>query len=179
MMLNKSIDTAVAVVVFNRLDCMQEMLGSLRKVTPPRLYIISDGPREHVAGEDKKVEAVRRYVEDNVDWDCELIKIYADKNMGCTKRSVTGYDEVFKHEEMAILLEDDAIPADTFYSFCEQMLKHYKDAEGVMMVTGENRIPGYDGGYDYYYSAMPMKQAWGTYRRAWVKWHQASEGDFA
>ncbi|MBR6487120.1 MAG: hypothetical protein IKT17_10570, partial [Lachnospiraceae bacterium] len=172
------IDTAVAVVVFNRLDCVTELLKSIRESACPRLYIISDGPRENVEGEAGKVNAVRQYLEDNVDWDCELIKIYADKNMGCTLRSVTGYDEVFKHEEMAILLEDDAIPTGSFYPFCEMMLKLYKDNEKVMMISGENRIPSYDKGEDYYYSAFPMKQAWGTWRRAWKTWHMASNGEF-
>ncbi len=176
--LKERINIAVAVVVFNRLDCMKAILDSVKKVKPPRIYIISDGPRSEVEGEDVKVEAVRRYAEKNVDWDCELIKIYADRNMGCTVRSVTGYDEVFKREEMAILIEDDAIPVKGFYFYCEQMLEYYKDNEKIMMVTGENRIPGYDEGYDYYYSAFPMKQAFGTWQRAWVKWHQASNGEF-
>lgn len=174
----QGINIPVAVVVFNRLDCMKEILDSIRKVMPPRLYIISDGPRKGVEGEDVKVEAVRRYAEENVDWDCELIKVYSDRNMGCTVRSVTGYDEVFEHEEMAILLEDDTIPVSGFYSYCEQMLEYYKDSEKIMMVTGENRIPDFDEGYDYYYSAFPMKQAFGTWRRAWIKWHQASNGEF-
>ncbi|MCR5420064.1 MAG: hypothetical protein K6E98_03565 [Lachnospiraceae bacterium] len=59
--LKDRINIAVAVVVFNRLDCMKAIIDSVRKVKPSRLYIISDDPRSGVEGEDVKVKAVRRY----------------------------------------------------------------------------------------------------------------------
>ncbi|MCR5421149.1 MAG: hypothetical protein K6E98_09090 [Lachnospiraceae bacterium] len=172
------INTAVAIVVFNRIDCAVKILESIKKVMPPRLYIISDGARESVPNEKEKVLEVRKYLENNITWNCTIIKIYADSNLGCTKRSVTGYDEVFKIEESAILLEDDIIPVDGFYYFCEKMLEHYKDNDRIMMITGENRIPSYENNYDYFYSAFPMKQAWATWKNAWNHWHKAAMGDF-
>ncbi len=176
--MEKTIDIAVAIVVFNRLDCVQENLKAIRVAAPPRFYVISDGPRDNVPGEAEKVMAVRKYIEENVDWDCELIKVYAEKNMGCTRRSVSGYDEVFRHEEMAILIEDDSIGEWSFFPYCEKMLKYYKDDTRVMMIAGQNRIPSYKTDSDYIYSAMPSKYVWGTWRRAWEKYHDAEQGNF-
>lgn len=68
---------AVALVVFNRLDCVQRQMEILKSVTPPRLYIISDGARKEVVGEDEKVKEIREYIEANFNWEGELIKIYA------------------------------------------------------------------------------------------------------
>lgn len=167
---------AVALVVFNRLDCVQEQLNILRQVTPPRLYIISDGPRLGVNGETEKVQAVRSYIEENVDWDCELHKIYAKENMGCDKRSISGYDHVFKKEEDAVLLEDDSIPCVDFFCYVEKMLDYYKDTQEVMMVGGYNFALDFEKtGSDYYFSYFPAEYAWATWRRAWKlldKWKE-------
>lgn len=159
---------AVALVVFNRLDCVQEQMKVLKHVTPPRLYIISDGPRRERTGEDRLVNNVRKYIEKNVTWDCNLIKIYADDNMGCDQRSVSGYNEVFQREEEAVLLEDDSIPNIDFYRYAEKMLDYYKDTPEVMMVSGFNVAPEWGGeNKAYYFSYFPVKCAWATWRRAW------------
>ena len=166
------INIAVALVVFNRVDCVIANIASIRKAAPPRLYVISDGPRTDHPEDNEKVKSVREYIETHIDWPCELIKIYAKDNMGCDRRSSTGYDEVFAREEMAILIEDDSIAEPTFFSFCETMLNVYKDDDRVMMVSSCNMIPEYSvDDKDYFFSAVPMKIAWGTWSRAW-KWHE-------
>ena len=169
----------VAIVVFNRLDCVQENIKAIRVAEPPRLYVISDGPRDSVPGEEEKVAAVRKYIEEHVDWDCEIIKIYADKNMGCDKRSASGYNEVFAHEEMAILIEDDAIAAPSFFPYCEKMLEYYKDDPRVYMVAGQNRMPDYKTDKDYLFSVSASKYVWGTWRRAWEKYNMTASGNFS
>ena len=135
---------AVALVVFNRLDCVKMQIDILKKVTPPRLYIISDGPRKGKDGEEKVVANVRRFIEENVDWNCKLIKIYADENMGCDARSISGYRQVFEREEEAVLLEDDSIPCVDFYKYMEKMLDYYRDTSEVMMVAGFNVAYDYE-----------------------------------
>ena len=159
---------AVALVVFNRLDCVQEQFKVLRQVTPPKLYVISDGARTDINGEAEKVSAVRKYIEDNIDWECEVIKIYAEENMGCDRRSISGYNYVFEKEESAVLLEDDSIPSVDFYRYTEKMLDYYKDTPEVMMVGGYNLAPDFrEDGKDYYFSYFPAEYAWATWRRAW------------
>ena len=49
-------------------------------------------------------------MEDNVSWNCNLIKIYSDLNLGCAKRIQSGLDKVFENEKYAIILEDDTTP---------------------------------------------------------------------
>ncbi len=167
---------AVALVVFNRLDCVQRQMEILKSVTPPRLYIISDGARKEVVGEDEKVKEIREYIEANFNWEGELIKIYANENMGCDVRSVTGYHEVFKKEEEAVLLEDDSIPCIDFYKYIEKMLDYYRDIPEIMMVTGFNTSSDYrENGKDYFFSYFPLKCAWATWRRAWTQFDEWKE----
>lgn len=162
-------DGAVAVLVFNRLDCAQEVMRAIKKVTPPRLYVISDGPRKDHMGEKERVETIRDWIESYVDWDCTLIKVYADENMGCDTRSVTGYSYVMENEEDAIFLEDDSIPGgDDFWIFCKTMLDKYRYDEKIFTVAGFNHIPEYNSGdHDYFFSHFPEQCAWATWKRAW------------
>ena len=53
----KSLNTAVLMLTFNRLDTTKEVFQSIRKAKIPRLYIWSDGPRSEVNQEDVKVRA--------------------------------------------------------------------------------------------------------------------------
>ena len=99
------LDTAVVFCVFNRLDTTRRVFETIRNARPPRLYIVSDSAREHVQGEEEKVRAVRDYIEQHIDWECEVHRNYAQANMGCGRRISSGLSWVFEKEEQAIILE--------------------------------------------------------------------------
>lgn len=60
-------------------------------------------------GDAEKVAAVREFLDTHVDWDCEVHRNYAKKNMGCKNRVSSGISWVFEHEEEAIIIEDDVL----------------------------------------------------------------------
>lgn len=158
----------VVFCVFKRLDTTKEVFEKIRKAQPAKLYIISDAPREQIAGEKEKVEAVRQYIDSHVDWKCEIVRQYAEENMGCGKRLSSGISWVFEREEQAIILEDDCVPDDTFFRYCQEMLEYYKDDERILLISGNNPIAHlYKTQYDYLFSKVPFIWGWATWRRAW------------
>ena len=159
--------TAVAMIIFNRPDTTKEGFEAIRQAKPPRLYIISDAPREDREEEKKKVAETRGYVEGHVDWDCEVIKNYAEANMGCKKRVASGITWLFEHEEAAIILEDDCVPKQEFFRYCQEMLEYYKDDTNVYMVSGTNDLPDYSIQGDYAFSHFASIWGWASWRRAW------------
>lgn len=159
--------TAVAIIIFNRPDTTKEVFEAIRKAKPTKLYIISDEAREGRAGEREKVDEARTLVENGVDWECEVIKNYAPKNMGCKKRVASGISWVFEHEEQAIILEDDCVPKPEFFEYCQEMLEKYKDNENIMMVSGTNNVPSYTIQQSICFSRFPCIWGWATWRRAW------------
>lgn len=159
--------TAVAIIIFNRPDTTKEVFEAIRKAKPPKLYIISDEAREGRAGEREKVDETRALVENGVDWECEVIKNYAPKNMGCKKRVASGISWVFEQEEQAIILEDDCVPKPEFFEYCQEMLEKYKDNENIMMVSGTNNVPSYTVPQSICFSRFPCIWGWATWRRAW------------
>src|SRR4029453_18315014 len=133
--------TPVAFFIFNRPEATARVFGEIAKVKPARLFVIADGPRQSRLGEAEKCAAARAIIE-RVDWDCEILKNYSDVNVGCGIRIATGISWVFEQVEAAIILEDDCLPHQTFFRFCEELLEKYRDDEGVMHIAGNNLLFG-------------------------------------
>ncbi len=128
---------------------------------------MADGPRDDHPGEDELCARTRAIVE-QVDWPCEVLRNYAEKNMGCGKRPATGISWVFEQVEEAIILEDDCLPDPTFFRYCQELLERYRYDERIMTISGcRYQSGGYHPGYSYYFSLFPQTTGWATWRRAW------------
>lgn len=92
--------TAVLFLIFNRLDTTKQVFDVIKKARPPRLYIGSDGSREQKEGEAKKVQAVRKYILNNLDWDCGVKALFRDSNLGCGKAASEAVTWFFNNEEI-------------------------------------------------------------------------------
>ena len=162
-------NTPIAIVFFNRLEPLKQLVTRLAEVKPPKIYLISDGPREEREGEYEKVAECRDFMK-NMSWTCEIKDNFAEKNMGCRKRVTSGLDWVFEQEERAIILEDDCIPEPEFFPWVERMLDRYKDEDKVLSVGGTNLRPQLcNQNVDAVFSKYAMIWGWATWRRAWKK----------
>jgi hypothetical protein len=159
----------VAYIVFNRPKHTAETFAALREQRPSKLFIIADGPRAGHPTDAQNCIEVRKIVE-QIDWPCKVHRNYAEANLGCKRRVVTGLDWVFREVERAIVLEDDCLPSPDFYRFCEALLERYADDPRVMAVTGNNFQAGRRRGRAaYYFSRYNHIWGWATWRRAWQK----------
>jgi len=160
----------IAYIIFNRLDHTKCSFDKIRQAQPNRLLLIADGHRETVEGEASRCREVRDYVTSSVDWDCEVLTNFSEKNLGCKNRVSSGIDWVFSQVEEAIILEDDCVPHMDFFRFCEEMLERYRYDERVMHIGGQNMIPEVIASEDSYYaSKFPHIWGWATWRRAWSR----------
>jgi hypothetical protein len=168
-MINK-IETAVAFFVWIRPEETKKVFEEIKKIQPDKLYLISDGPRN---SEDKKLNnEVKKIVED-IDWTCDVKKNYSETNMGCKKRISSGIDWVFETEERAIILEDDCLPSQSFFYFCDELLEKYKNDHEITMISGNNfqqKNQKFTCDVDYYYSRIGNIWGWATWKRSWQKY---------
>ena len=159
--------TPVALIIFNRPDCAERMLEAIALAKPEKLLVIADGPRADRPEEAGKCAATRAVIE-RVDWDCEVLTNYSDVNLGCGLRPLTGIDWVFEQVEDAIILEDDCLPHPSFFPFCEDLLKRYRDDHRVMMIGGVNFLGEWKTPYQsYHFSHFGSSWGWASWRRAW------------
>ncbi|MGQ4647513.1 glycosyltransferase family 2 protein [Lyngbya aestuarii] len=159
--------TPVAFLIFNRPDTTEKVFELIRQAQPTKLLVVADGPRTHLPGEVEKCAATRKII-DRVDWDCEVLTNFSEKNLGCKRRVSTGLDWVFSEVEEAIILEDDCLPAPSFFSFCEALLEKYRHDDRIMMIGGSNFQSGQSRtSYSYFFSKHMFIWGWATWRRAW------------
>lgn len=157
----------VVFFVFNRIETTKRVFDAIRRVKPKKLYLVSDAARNAVKGEKEVVDAVRNYIENNIDWECKIFKNYAKENMGCGKRISSGIDWVFSQEEEAIFLEDDCLPDDTFFRYCQDMLEHYRYDDRIFIVSGNNPLVNYEASKEYLFTKIPVIWGWASWRRSW------------
>jgi len=162
------LNTAVLFLVFNRLDTAKQVFEAIRTAKPPRLYIAADGARGSREGEAEKVKAIRDYVLSNIDWKCEVKTLFRDQNLGCKYAVSSAIDWFFENEEMGIILEDDCLPSQSFFWFCEELLERYKDDMRVWHISGDNFQNGIKrGDGDYYYSKYNHVWGWASWSSRW------------
>jgi hypothetical protein len=159
---------AVVFIVFNRPDCTQQVWDAIRKAQPPRLYVVSDAARIGKPGEAEKVEAVRKIVQ-QVDWPCEATYDFSEENNGDFGQSFKALDLVFQKEEQIIWLEDDCLPSDSFFGFCDRLLERYALDERIAYIGGSNLLWGrFTPKEDYFLSRYMLPWGLALWKRSYT-----------
>jgi hypothetical protein len=161
----RPIETPVVLFLYKRPEKTALVLDAIAQARPKRLYVIADGPKCEEEG--VKCQQTRATIQ-NLSWDCEVRTCFSDRNLGLGPRVSSGLDWVFSQELKAIILEDDCLPAPSFFSFCEVLLKYFEDDDRVVHIGGNNFQNGRRmTEYSYYFSKYTLVWGWATWRRAW------------
>jgi len=165
--------TPVAIIAFNRPDFARELLGRVRGARPAKLYVIADGPRPERPDDIELCAAVRAEFE-NVDWPCEVTRLYSDVNRGCEATVELGLDAVFEREDRAIILEDDCFPDRSFFGYADELLARYEDDDHIWHIAGDAHFLPADlfGAESYAFTTYAGIWGWATWSRAWRR-HRA------
>ena len=160
-------ETPVLFMIFNRPDTTKGIFEAIRKAKPPKLFVAADGPRPDKPGEWEKCQKVRE-IATAVDWDCEVKTLFRDTNLGCRVGVSRAIDWFFQRVEEGIILEDDCLPTQSFFGFCQELLERYRYDERVMMISGNNFQFGRQcGSYSYYFTKYTHIWGWASWKRAW------------
>ena len=162
------LETAVLLVIFNRPETTRKVFEAIRKAQPKRLYISADGPRTHVPEDAENCEKARSIVNDE-DWNCDVKTLFRKENVNCGRGPSSGFSWFFEHETEGIILEDDCLPSQSFFWFCQELLERYRDDKRIVHIGGNNFLEGWrhDKNADYYFSQNGHIWGWATWRRAW------------
>lgn len=157
--------TPVALFIYKRRYTTFKVFEQISKVKPEKLFIIGDGPKN--VNEQDTIYSIRDDLEKSVTWDCNLQLVYSDKNMGLANRVTSGLDEVFKKVDKLIILEDDTLPDNSFFYFCQELLEKYKDDDRVGHISGCNHHE-YNDTSSYNFCSVANIWGWATWKRAWL-----------
>jgi hypothetical protein len=158
----------ILLIIFNRLETTKRVLAEIKKIRPLSLFIAADGPRQDRMSENEKCEEVRNYVINNIDWDCAIKTLFREKNLGCKLAVSSALDWFFTQTAQGIILEDDCLPDQSFFPYCEELLRFYQDNEKVFMISGNNfLLKRQTERASYYFSRLTHIWGWASWRRAW------------
>lgn len=158
----------VLLIVFNRPKTAEKVLVSLANIKPKKVYVFADGARMDNAKDIEDCQKVRGLF-NNLPWQCEIKKLFQEKNLGSGLGPATAISWFFQNEEAGIILEDDCVPSPDFFKFCAELLEKYKNSNRIMQISGSNFNRGRKWGRaSYYFSGYPLNWGWATWRRAWA-----------
>lgn len=160
-------DAPIMLLFFNRPHVLKKTFEWVRHVKPRQLFLAQDGPREGYPDDEKKIAQCREIVS-HIDWECEVHKNYSEKNLSCDEREFSAISWCFEYVDRLIILEDDCMPAYSFYGLCAELLERYQDDARIHMISGFNRCGKYKNyPYDYLFSQTCAGLGWATWRRVW------------
>jgi hypothetical protein len=158
----------ILLLTFNRPDTTQEVLCAIRKARPAQLFVATDAPRKDHPEDKENCKKVMEIIQQQVDWDCKLSIRTQNENVGPTIAISSSINWFFSQVEEGIIFEDDCVPDQSFFPFCQKMLEKYRDDERVMMITGTNFLfLKYEMPETYFFSKYYPQWGWATWRRAW------------
>jgi len=152
------VDVPVRVNVWIRPEAQRKQFDVIKQARPSILFLVSDGPRNE---RERALLTMSRAIVEDIDWKCTVHKIYEEQNNGLYAMSKKGLEYIYNHVDRIIALEDDHIPAISFFRFCAELLEKYKDDERILYISGMNYLGHYDKpDSDYFFSSIGS--VWGT-----------------
>jgi hypothetical protein len=161
-------DTPLLLIAWRRPHTLRQVIDAIRPVAPTRLFVACDGPNPERPGEAEKVAATRAVIEHEIDWPCQIDRLYSNVNQGCrlgVSRAITWF---FEQVEEGIILEDDCVPHPDFFPYCATLLERYRHDTRVWCISGNNFQNGqWRGDGSYYFSRYNHCWGWASWRRCW------------
>ena len=164
------VDVSVLILFFNRPKLLAQVFEQVKKARPARLFLYQDGPRgeRDMPG----IEACRKVVAD-IDWECEVHHNYQEKNYGCDPSEYMAQKWAFSLSDKCIVLEDDDVPAVSFFGFCKELLDKYEHDTRISIIAGFNNeeiTP--DITSDYFFATTFSIWGWASWRRVTDQWDE-------
>lgn len=162
-------DTPIICIIYNRARLVRNLVDRLRQIRPRRLLIVADGPKPG-NGADVQACAQARAEIERIDWACSIDRDYAESNLGCRRRILTGLDWAFGLVDKAIILEDDIDAHAHFFSWAGRMLSLYAERDDVAMLSGHNPLVRWPSVAPFT-AGIPSRRGgiygWATWRHKW------------
>ena len=163
-MMSYNIDIPVLLIFFARPEPLAKVFEQIKLAKPSKLYLYQDGPRKNRLDDIENIKLAREIVS-VIDWDCEVKQMYQEKNFGCDPSEYIAQRWMFDFEEYGIVLEDDDVPSQSFFSFCKEILEKYKDDDRIGVICGMNNLSTVDSPYSYLFTTSGSIWGWATWKR--------------
>lgn len=164
-------NTPILLIAWRRPKETNEVINSLRKIKPKKLFISCDGAREGNLEEYQKVKKTQEIINNSINWDCDVKTQISDFNLGCKIGVSTAINWFFSYVNEGIIIEDDVIAHIDFFQFCQELLEKYRNDKRIWCISGSNNQNGIiRGSSSYFFSKIPLIWGWATWKDRWAEY---------
>lgn len=164
------VDVAVLMLFFNRPEQLAKVFEKVRLARPSKLFLYQDGKRDGNLNDEKNVQLCREVVS-NIDWGCEVHRLYQKKNFGCDPLEYISQKWAFSEVDKCIVLEDDDVPDVSFFQFCKEMLDKYENDTRIYRISGLNILEQYSPYHsDYFFTKAGSIWGCASWKRVVDEW---------
>jgi len=165
-------EVPVVLFLYKRLDTVLAIIDRLRMVKVTKVYLISDAGKNE--SDTILIENHRKIIEDAIDWECIIIKNFAESNRGVYENIGLGAKWVFEREPMAIFLEDDNLPELTFFDYCRELLYKYQEDTRILWICGTNYLGMYEpeDGSSYMFTKHLLPCGWASWSDKFLTFYE-------
>lgn len=166
----------ILVTVYKRHDTTFQVLEVLKSIQASKIYISSNHWKNN--NEKEIILDLRKKIKDFINWDCQLHMITKTEYLEAKYSVQSAIDALFQNEEMGIILEDDIVPSQSFFPYCQELLLRYKNHSNIFTISGWSALD-FDKeakeslNEDYYFSKYNHIWGWATWRRAWQLYQES------
>ena len=158
------VDVPVKLNIWIREDCQRKQFEVLKKARPSILFVTSDGGRN-----EKEWEIIRKHrkmFDEEIDWQCTVYNLYMEENKGLYGMGKYRTELIWSTVDRCIMLEDDVLPAVSYFRYCAELLEKYKDDPRVSCICGMNHLGVWEeASADYFFSRQGSIWGYATWRR--------------
>jgi len=163
------IDVAVLLIFFTRVEKTAQVFEQIKKARPSKLFLYQDGPRSGRPDDVENIRKCRDVVED-IDWNCEVYRMYQKENKGCDPSEYIAQKWMFSKVDKGIIIEDDDVPSQSFFPFCKELLDKYENDDRINIICGMNNLDTTDSPNSYIFTRYGSIWGWATWRRNVDRW---------
>ena len=169
------VDVPVQFNIWIRPECQRRQWEVIKQARPRILFVVSDGGRTEE--EWALINENRNMVDSEIDWDCEVHKLYSDQNYGMYQNQMNANAYIWDRVDRCIFMEDDIVSSVSFFQFCAELLAKYKDDTRICCISGFNYLGDYDRpSSDYFFSKYYHVWGFATWKRVYQNYYNFNYG---
>ncbi len=172
----------VLIIAYKRYDTTRKVVDAVRAAGTREVYFAANAPNPNSPNDERQCSQVRSLIDDFRP-SVKVHTLFRTQHLSAKESIVSAIDWFFDNVHEGIILEDDCVPALSFFPFCGEMLAKYRNEPTVMHIGASNFQPSQNwDSRSYYFSRYSYIWGWATWRRAWktfdVTLEELSQHDF-
>ena len=168
-MKSQNIDSAL-IIAYRRHENVLKLIDILSKKGVKRIYVAIDcnSPLDPASQLDVK-KTIEIAMEASKNMPGQLRVAVHSENVGCSAAVLSACEWFFENEEFGVILEDDCIPAEEFFTFANNSKEIIETNDNVWLFCGTQFASEEKSEDSWSLSKYALIWGWGTSKR---KWHQ-------